>query len=79
MWSNCKNTKIYYFKEAIFYEPNFSKSRLRKQNRIINAALQEFAENGFEKASTNRIVKTAKLAKACSFTTFKIRRSSFTI
>ena len=28
-----------------------------KRDRIINAALEEFAKNGFDKASTNNIVK----------------------
>lgn len=48
-----------------------------KQNRIINAALQEFAENGFEKASTNRIVKTAKIGKGMLFYYFQNKEELF--
>ncbi|NQD68578.1 TetR family transcriptional regulator, partial [Bacillus haikouensis] len=34
-----------------------------KQERIINAAMQEFVKAGFEKASTNEIVKEAQISK----------------
>ncbi len=42
-----------------------------KQKRIINAACKEFAENGFEKASTNQIVKNAGIGKGMLFYYFK--------
>jgi len=38
-----------------------------KQNRIINAALQEFAAKGYEQASTNQIVKEAGIGKGMLF------------
>ncbi|MYL59857.1 TetR family transcriptional regulator [Virgibacillus halodenitrificans] len=38
-----------------------------KQNRIIHAALQEFANKGFEQASTNQIVKHAQIGKGMLF------------
>lgn len=42
-----------------------------KQNRILDAALKEFAENGFEKASTNQIVKNAGIGKGMLFYYFE--------
>lgn len=38
-----------------------------KKLRIINAALQEFANNEYSKASTNRIVKEARIGKGMLF------------
>ena len=34
---------------------------------IINAALKEFAQRGYEEASTNRIAKAAGMSKALMF------------
>ncbi|MEW9502758.1 TetR/AcrR family transcriptional regulator [Jeotgalibacillus marinus] len=42
-----------------------------KQKRILNAALKEFSENGYDKASTNRIVKEAGIGKGMLFYYFK--------
>lgn len=38
-----------------------------KIQRIINAALKEFAQRGYEEASTNRIAKAAGMSKALMF------------
>lgn len=38
-----------------------------KRDRIINSALEEFSKNGFSKASTNEIVKNAKISKGLLF------------
>lgn len=38
-----------------------------KRDRIINAALEEFGKNEFEKASTNNIVKKAGISKGLLF------------
>ncbi len=43
---------------------------LEKQERIINAALKEFARNGYDRASTNEIVKEAKISKGSLFNYF---------
>ncbi|SDR01646.1 TetR/AcrR family transcriptional regulator [Virgibacillus salinus] len=48
-----------------------------KQQRIINAALKEFAENGYEKASTNRIVKSAGIGKGMLFYYFKNKKALY--
>ncbi|WP_375534425.1 TetR/AcrR family transcriptional regulator [Alteribacillus sp. HJP-4] len=49
----------------------FEKLDDEKKKRILQAALQEFAENGYEKASTNRIVKNAGIGKGMLFYYFK--------
>ncbi|MDQ0200966.1 TetR/AcrR family transcriptional regulator [Neobacillus ginsengisoli] len=38
-----------------------------KQDRIINAAIKEFAQKGYDKASTNEIVKEAEISKGLLF------------
>ncbi len=43
---------------------------LDKQERIINASLAEFARNGYERASTNEIVKEAGISKGSLFVYF---------
>lgn len=48
-----------------------------KQNRILNAALQEFAENGYEQASTNQIVKNAGIGKGMLFYYFKTKKDLY--
>lgn len=48
-----------------------------KQNRIINAALKEFAEKGYEQASTNEIVKNAEIGKGMLFYYFKNKKGLF--
>ncbi|MED4202765.1 TetR/AcrR family transcriptional regulator [Neobacillus mesonae] len=38
-----------------------------KQDRIINAAIKEFAQKGYDNASTNEIVKEAEISKGLLF------------
>lgn len=38
-----------------------------RKKRILNAAFREFAEKGYEDASTNRIVKNAEIGKGTLF------------
>ena len=40
--------------------PKFFDVKKEKQDAIINACLKVFAENGYKKASTDVIVKTAR-------------------
>ena len=42
-----------------------------KKDRLINAALDEFGENGYKKASTNNIVKRAGVSKGLLYHYFK--------
>ena len=49
----------------------------KKRRSILDAALKEFAENGFEKASTNRIVKDAGIGKGMLFYYFKSKKALY--
>jgi AcrR family transcriptional regulator len=48
-----------------------------KQKRIIDAALSEFKEKGYEQASTNQIVKEAGIGKGMLFYYFKTKRDLY--
>jgi TetR/AcrR family transcriptional regulator len=48
-----------------------------KEDRIIRAATRVFAENGFEKASTNAIVKEAKISKGILFHYFNSKKELY--
>src|SRR5699024_12387316 len=45
----------------------FKNLKSEKQEEIINAAIKEFVRSGFDKASTNEIVKEAKISKGSLF------------
>lgn len=55
----------------------FHELNVEKQNRIIEAALGEFAEYGYNKSSTNRIVKKAGIAKGSLFKYFKTKEELY--
>lgn len=48
-----------------------------KQKNIIMAALKEFSFNGFQKASTNEIVKTANISKGSLFNYFNNKKDLY--
>lgn len=48
-----------------------------KQDRIINAAIKEFARKGFDNASTNEIVKEAGISKGLLFHYFKNKKQLY--
>jgi TetR/AcrR family transcriptional regulator len=48
-----------------------------KQERILNAAMKEFAQKGFEKASTNEIVKEAGISKGLLFHYFNSKKALY--
>lgn len=48
-----------------------------KQEKILNATIREFADKGFEKASTNEIVKEAGISKGILFHYFKNKKNLF--
>lgn len=48
-----------------------------KRDQIVNAALDEFSENDFEKASTNNIVKKAKVSKGLLYHYFKSKQELY--
>ena len=49
----------------------------QKQNRILNAAMKEFAQKGYKKASTNEIVKEAGISKGLLFHYFAKKKDLF--
>ncbi|WP_240843401.1 TetR/AcrR family transcriptional regulator [Acidaminobacter sp. JC074] len=55
----------------------FKASDLEKRDRIINAALEEFSINDFEKASTNMIVKRAKVSKGLLYHYFSSKKELY--
>jgi TetR/AcrR family transcriptional regulator len=48
-----------------------------KQDRIINAAMKEFAQKGYDNASTNEMVKEAGISKGLLFHYFKNKKQLF--
>ena len=60
----------------IIYQKFFSLES-EKKARIINAALKEFARNGYSKASTNDIVKEAGISKGSLFNYFNSKRELY--
>ncbi|WP_042354482.1 TetR/AcrR family transcriptional regulator [Bacillus rubiinfantis] len=48
-----------------------------KQDRIINAAIKEFAQKGYDKASTNEIVKEAGISKGLLFHYFQNKKQLY--
>ena len=54
-------------KKVIELELMTDKADPKKVDRILNSAFEEFGLNGFEKASTNKIVKNAGVSKGLLF------------
>ena len=48
-----------------------------KRDKILNAAYKEFAEHGYEKASTNAIVKNAGISKGTLFNYFNSKNELY--
>ncbi|OLS41287.1 TetR/AcrR family transcriptional regulator [Bacillus sp. MRMR6] len=48
-----------------------------KQNRIVNAAMKEFAQKGYDRASTNEIVKEAGISKGLLFHYFQNKKQLY--
>ncbi|AOT71953.1 TetR/AcrR family transcriptional regulator [Geosporobacter ferrireducens] len=57
--------------------PKFYSLEPEKRERIINAALKEFARNGYEKASTNEIIKEAQISKGSLFNYFNSKKDLY--
>ena len=56
---------------------HFLKLKVEKQDSILQAALDEFSEYGYELASTNRIVERAGIAKGTLFKYFSSKEELF--
>lgn len=57
--------------------PKFYSLEQEKRERIINAALKEFARIGYDRASTNEIIKEANIAKGSLFTYFNNKKELY--
>lgn len=55
----------------------FARLEAEKQKRILDAAMAEFAQHGYEQASTNRIVKSAGIGKGMLFHYFNSKEELF--
>lgn len=55
----------------------FESLQEEKKQRILNAAIEEFAVNGYDKASTNSIVKKANISKGLLFHYFESKKNLF--
>ncbi|WP_172370877.1 TetR family transcriptional regulator [Sporosarcina jiandibaonis] len=55
----------------------FENVEVEKQKNILNAALKEFAEKGYEQASTNQIVKDAGIGKGMLFYYFTSKKKLY--
>ncbi|TGE38534.1 TetR/AcrR family transcriptional regulator [Desulfosporosinus fructosivorans] len=56
---------------------NFENLIEDKKQRILEACIQEFADKGYEKASTNAIIKNAKISKGILFHYFGNKKNLF--
>ncbi|WP_449540432.1 TetR/AcrR family transcriptional regulator [Ferdinandcohnia sp. Marseille-Q9671] len=64
-------------KEITTITSNFSKLKVEKKELIINAAIKEFVRNGFDKASTNEMVKEANISKGSLFNYFSSKKDLY--
>ena len=55
----------------------FLKLEPEKRERILNAAISEFAQKGYKNASTNEIVKEAGISKGLIFHYFKNKKQLY--
>src|SRR5699024_4265191 len=55
----------------------FHNLTVEKQEQITNAAMKVFSQNGFEKASTNEIIKVANISKGSLFNYFDSKRGLY--
>ncbi|ALX48404.1 TetR family transcriptional regulator [Lentibacillus amyloliquefaciens] len=64
-------------REVTIMNPIFNNLESEKQELIINAAIKEFVKRGFEKASTNEIVKEARISKGSLFNYFNNKKDLY--
>ncbi len=63
--------------EATAPEPSFGKISQEKQEKVFQAAVTEFASNGYRNASMNNLVKNAGISKGSLFQYFRTKRDLF--
>lgn len=57
--------------------PKFYNLEQEKRERIINAAIKEFAQIGYDRASTNEIIKEANISKGSLFSYFNSKKELY--
>lgn len=62
---------------ALTHTPTFANLPPDKQQRIVEAAINEFAANGYQRASVNTIVKRAGIAKGSVYQYFTNKEALF--
>lgn len=55
----------------------FNNLKAEKQKLIMNAAIKEFVQNGFDKGSTNEIIKRASISKGSLFNYFNSKKDLY--
>src|SRR5699024_6071436 len=60
---NDQDSQFRVLKEDILINIIFNNLKPEKQKTIVNASIKEFVKSGFDKASTNEIVKQAHISK----------------
>nr|WP_259339699.1 TetR/AcrR family transcriptional regulator [Staphylococcus succinus] len=68
---------ISFRKEQLLINYMFTQLHKDKQNNIINVAMNEFVKNGFDKTSTNHIVKKAHISKGSLFNYFNNKKDLY--
>src|SRR5699024_325056 len=63
--------------EIVIIYSKFINLKSEKQKAIINAAIMEFVQSGFEKASTNEIVKRSNISKGSLFNYFNSKKDLY--
>jgi len=77
MWNDKQVLSFHCRKGDIIINSMFNSLISEKRERIINAAIKEFVQSGYEKASTNEIVKEAKISKGSLFHYFNSKKDLY--
>lgn len=71
------NFKEFLWKKVDIIFSKFLNLETEKQQRILNAAMKEFAQKGYKNASTDNIVKEADISKGALFYYFKNKKELY--
>jgi TetR/AcrR family transcriptional regulator len=63
--------------KSIFYKDTFNKTTEERRNRIIDAAVKEFSENGYNAASIKTIVKKSGISIGALYSYFSSKEDLF--
>lgn len=72
-----EHTPLHRYKERSQLKDTFESLDHDKRQRIIDSCIEEFALNGYERASTNSIVKKADISKGALFNYFGRKKNLF--